>query len=462
MLDNQDREEFLSKLIKFLRIPSISGDFRYRKDILSAVKFLKQELLEAGFSRTKIEELYAKGLNNSSNNPVLFAERLNNPEAPTVLIYGHYDVQAPEPLSEWISSPFDPKIRNGNIYARGATDDKGQLYTHIAALKILKKKWGEKWPVNIKIIIEGEEESGGENLEKLIFQNPKKFGADVCIVSDTGFVADGTPSLEVSLRGIVYFEIEVKTGDKDLHSGLYGGSVRNPINILTQVLAKIQDLETGVITIPNFFNDVPVLSKKDKLALKKIPFNKEEFLKETGAEGLFGEEGFSTVERQTSRPSFDLNGIVGGFTGEGSKTVIPNKASAKFSLRILAGQNPDKVSKLVENFISKISPKDVQVKIKTLHKGEGFLANPNSKYLKLAENSLRKIFKKDVVFARSGGSIPVIPLISRELKTEIVLMGYGLPDDNLHSPNEKFSLDQFFKGIECNIEFLRGLENQIP
>lgn len=457
MISETEKKEFLNNLIKFLKIPSISALPKHKADMRLAVKFLKKELLEIGFSRTKIEELYAKNFTNELNNPVIYAERINSPDALTVLIYGHYDVQPADPVNEWKNLPFEPTIRDGKIFARGATDNKGQLYTHIAALKILSKEWSSKWPVNIKVILEGEEETGGENIEKLIRENPKKFTADLCLISDTGFLSKKQPAIEVGLRGIVYLEVKATLGKRDLHSGLFGGAVRNPANALADIISRMKDPRTNRILIPGFYDDVLELSEVERRELNKLKISERQFLKEAGVKGTCGEEGFSTLERTTIRPCLDINGIEAGFTGEGAKTIIPRCASVKFSIRIVANQDPKKIGELVKEFIRKNSPNGVDVEVRVLHTGDAFLTDSDSKFLELASNSIKEVFAKKPVFSRSGGSIPVVPVLKECTGAEIILMGYGLPDDNLHSPNEKFDLDQFFKGIECNLKFLRKL-----
>ena len=413
MLTKERKEYFLERLFEFLKIRSISADPKYKPEIIKAVNFLKNELHEIGFSR--IEELYGKSLTFKTNNPVIYAEKLINPKAPTVLIYGHYDVQPPEPIELWDTPPFEPQVRVGKIFARGATDDKGQLYTHIAALKLLSAKYGGNFPINIKILVEGEEESGGVNIEKLVVEEPDKFKADVCLISDTGFISKNQPAIEIGLRGIVYFEMEVITGKKDLHSGLFGGSVRNPLNEISKILSQLEKRFANKKLIP-------------------IPEN-------------------------AKTCSFDVHGIAGGFQGLGAKTVIPNKASVKFSIRLTPAQSPQKIVKAVKSFVKERTLKDVEINLKILGMGEGFLADDSGKYMKLAIECIRKVFGKKPALSRSGDSIPIVSTLSKKTGAEVILMGYGLPDDNLHSPNEKFDLDQFYKGIECNIEFLRGVEN---
>ncbi len=403
MLTAQDRKNFLQSLFEFLRIRSVSSDPACQPEMLRAVSFLKKELRNAGFK--KVEVL-------GKPRPVVYAEKLDNPQAPTVLIYGHYDIQPADPLALWKTPPFSPTVRQGKIYARGATDDKGQLYTHLAALNLLSRGWGSKWPINVKVLIEGEEETSGQTLEKLIRKSPKKFAADLCLVSDTGFISKREPAIEVGLRGIAYFELEIETGKTDLHSGLYGGVVLNPLNLISDLMSR--------------------LGKEINTKLREEPEN-------------------------ARFPSFDVHGILGGFQGEGSKTVIPNKAKVKFSLRLIPGQKPEERVSFVKNFVKKNTPRGVKTSLRVLGTGQPFLTKENSSYLKSAKQSMKKIFSKSPVLTRSGGSIPIIPVIAEVLKCEVLLMGYGLPDDNLHAPNEKFDLDQFYKGIECNIDFLKNL-----
>ncbi len=379
--------------------------------MIKAARFLKEELLLAGFEERKIELLYAPCLSEKTNNPVVYAEKIVDSELPTVLIYGHYDVQPAEPLESWTSPAFEPTIRDGKIFARGATDDKGQLYTHLAALQMLST---ERLPLNFKILIEGEEENGGQNLERLIKENREKFRADVCLVSDTGFLARTRPAIEIGLRGIVYFELTVRTAAQDLHSGLYGGAAHNPLNLIARMMTLARQ----------------ELLEDDRL--RKEPEN-------------------------ARYPSLDIHGIRGGYIGEGSKTVIPAEASVKFSIRIVPSQSPEKVAKATARFVRKYTPKGVRADLKILGQGEAFLIAGESEYLKLAQAAMKKIFGREPALTRSGGSIPIVSTISRFLGAEVILMGYGLPDDNLHSPNEKFDLEQFYKGIECNVDFLKRL-----
>lgn len=411
MLNQNQKQLFLKRLFDFLKIESISADSKYKTEITRAVSFLEEELLEIGFK--KVEKLYAKKLSQKNANPVVYAEKIGRGVKPTLLIYGHYDIQPADPISEWDSDPFKPEIRNNKIYARGATDDKGQLYTHLGALRILAKEWGEEWPINVKIAIEGEEETSGKNLENLIKEKTRKFKADICLISDSGFKAKGKPSLEVSLRGIVYGELKIRVAKQDLHSGIFGGAINNPINLLAQIFTELNKKLSGA-------------------KIRKEPLN-------------------------SSYRSFDVHGIKGGYTGLGAKTVIPGGASGKFSLRIIPGEEPKKISSLIKKEIKKMMPKNVSYKLDFLGLGEPYAVPNNGRFLRFASQSLEKVFGKKPSFEKSGGSIPVVSIIGKYLKAEVILMGYGLPDDNLHSPNEKLDLEQFYKGIECNIDFLRRL-----
>lgn len=451
-LSKEQQNKYLSSLNELLSIPSISTLPEHKGDMKKAVAYLSSYLKKIGFNT--INTLWAKKSSKTKNYPVVFAEKISNPDNPTILIYGHYDVQPADPLGEWRTPPFQPTIKAGSIYARGSTDDKGQLFTHLAALDWLSNdEWGEDWPVNIKLLLEGEEESGGENIEWLVKEHAAtgKFDADVCLISDTGFVDSQSPTIEYALRGIVYAQIDVKLSDNDLHSGLYGGSVLNPANALSYIISKLYDATTGKILIPGIYNGVKKLGKKEKNDLSKIPFEANTYLKDAGnAKALFGENGFTTTERTTARPSLDINGIWGGFIGAGAKTIIPATAHAKISIRTVENQNPKEIAELLESYIKKISPKGVEVSIKVIHTGDGVSVNLNSKWMKIVSESLQEVFDNEVVFSRSGGSIPVAALIQNILKIDPILVGYGLPDDGLHAPNEKFSLNQFFKGIECN------------
>ncbi len=452
-MNNQNKH--LENLLKLLRIQTISTQPKHHKDILEAVSFLEQQLQTIGFQ--KIERKWAKGCEDMP--PIIFAERVDNPDNPTLLVYNHYDVQPADPLEEWKKPPFEPVIENGNIYGRGTTDDKGQLMTHLAALSELSEEWGETWPINIKIIYEGQEESGGENLHMWLQEKDtqKLLKADVAVVSDTGFRNETTPAIIYGLRGIVYFQIDVHLSDHDLHSGVFGGSVLNPINALAHILNNMYDAKTGLITIPGFYDDVVVLDEEEKEILAKMPFDEIQHLKNAGnAHASHGEQGYSHKERLCARPTLDVNGIWGGFMEEGAKTIIPKSAHAKFSCRLVPNQNPEKIVAVIKKYLEQITPKQVKVTITHIHSGHGVLVDRKSIWMQSAVNALKETFGTEPVFDREGGSIPAVADFKTYLGIDTLLFGYSLPDDNLHAPNEKFSLKQFELGIACNKQFYKN------
>ncbi len=449
------KETYLEELFELLRIPSISALTENKSDVMEAADWVANYAGQLGF---KTEMLYAEGTSEQDNHPVVYAERIDDHANPTVLIYGHYDVQPVDPIDQWKSDPFEPIVKGGNIYARGSTDDKGQMFTHLAALKHLSEEWGETWPLNVKLAIEGQEEMGGENIEALLSEMPDKFAADVAVVSDTGFIAEDKPTLEYGLKGIAYMQIDVRLADADMHSGLYGGGVMNPANALTQILAQLQDPTTGKVLIPGFYDDVVDIDDQERVNLAKIPFDKESFLAEAaGAYDTWSEEGYTTIEHTAARPTLDINGIWAGFQGEGAKTIIPADAHAKVSMRLVANQDPKKIGELFGDFVHSIAPEQVVVSTQFIHAGDGVLIDVNSEYMRKAQAALERTFGGEVIFSRSGGSIPVVAQIYKQLEMDVILMGYGLPDDGLHSPNEKMGLQQFYKGIDCNIEFYKSL-----
>lgn len=448
-------QKHLDNLTTLLRIPSISTQEKHFSDVIKAVEFLEGLLNEVGF--TTIARKYAKGCENMP--PIIFAERIDNPDNPTILVYNHYDVQPADPIDEWKKPPFEPVIENGNIYGRGTTDDKGQLITHLAALSELSKEWGNTWPINIKIIYEGQEESGGENLHRWLQEKETQeiLKADVAVISDTGFRTNNTPAIIYGLRGVVYFQIDVQLADHDLHSGVFGGSVLNPINALVHMLNKLYDAETGLVTIPEFYDDVVVLDEEEKEILAKIPFDERQHRKDAGnSHALHGEQGYSHKERLCARPTLDMNGIWGGFMDEGAKTIIPKSAHAKFSCRLVPNQQPEKIVTIIQNYLEKIAPKHVKVSISHIHSGHGVLVDRKSVWMQAAVSALQEAFGTEPVFDREGGSIPAVADFKTYLGLDTLLFGYSLPDDNLHAPNEKFSLKQFELGIECNKQFYRN------
>lgn len=456
----KESENYLKKLFEFLAIPSISTLPEHKKDIDAAVSWLRDFLIESGFKAENIEELYAQGLDKEIQHPVLFAQRIDNPSNPTLLLYGHYDVQPADPIAEWKSDAFKPEVRDGNIYARGATDDKGQVFAHLAAIHALSQEWGDSWPVNIKVLIEGEEENGGENIAELMKENvnTSKFDSDICIVSDGGWVNMTNPTIEYGLRGITYMQIDVKLCDADLHSGLFGGGVKNPVNALCEIIAKLQDPSTGRVLIPRFYDDVEEISIDEKRNLGKLPYNEQEFLEfAKNAKSTFTEEGYTVTESTSARPTLDVNGIWGGFQGTGAKTIIPASAHAKVSMRLVANQNPQKIAELFEKYVSEIAPKEVEVSVSFLHGGNSFLVKLDSPYLKLAEDLLKEVFNEEVLYARSGGSIPLVADMQNLLGITPILINLGQPDDSLHSPNEKLALNNFYGGIEFSKKFISQL-----
>lgn len=449
-------QKHLDTLITFLRIPSISTQEKHFSDVIKAVEFLEGLLKEVGF--ITIARKYAKDCENMP--PIIFAERIDNPDNPTILVYNHYDVQPADPINEWKKPPFEPVIENENIYGRGTTDDKGQLITHLAALSELSEEWGDTWPINIKIIYEGQEESGGENLHRWLQEKETQevLKADVAVISDTGFRTNNTPAIIYGLRGVVYFQIDAQLADHDLHSGVFGGSVLNPINALVHMLNKLYDAETGLVTIPEFYDDVVVLDEEEKEILAKIPFDEIQHRKDAGnSHALHGEKGYSHKERLCARPTLDMNGIWGGFMEEGAKTIIPKSAHAKFSCRLVPNQQAERIVTIIQNYLERIAPKQVKVSVSHIHSGHGVLVDRKSVWMQAAVSALQETFGTEPVFDREGGSIPAVADFKTYLGLDTLLFGYSLPDDNLHAPNEKFSLKQFALGIECNKRFYRNI-----
>lgn len=424
-----------------------------------AADYIITHLEKLGFETDK---MYASQLDKNNHHPVVFAQRVDNDKNPTILIYGHYDVQPVDPIEQWESDPFEPEIRDEKIYARGSNDNKGQLFSHIAALTEASKEWKDTWPINVKILFEGEEEAGGENIEALIEEkkNDELFKADVCIVSDTPWITNDTPTLLTGLRGIIYTQVDVTLSDGDLHSGEFGGAVRNPANALAYIISRLRDEETGKILIPGVYDDVIELRDEERKSLQDLPETKEAFLKNAkNARESFGEEGYSFKEQKSSRPTLDVNGIWGGFQGDGAKTIIPATAHAKISMRLVANQKPQDVFEKLQNYVMDIAPSGVLVHIELLHSGDWVNASIDSQFVVAAVNAIETVFGKKPVYAKEGGSIPAIAAIQKYLGAEPVLIGYGLPDDGLHSPNEKFDVEQFFKGIECNIQLYKNIAN---
>jgi acetylornithine deacetylase/succinyl-diaminopimelate desuccinylase-like protein len=441
------RDQNLSELCEFLRIPSVSTKSEHKADIERGARWVADHLRAAGF---KIVEVIPTNFH-----PLVYAESLEAPGKPTVLFYGHYDVQPAEPLELWTSPAFEPTVRDAKLYGRGTADDKGQVHIHLKALESLQKVDG-KFPINIKILIEGEEEVGSVSLWDFVQKNKEKLQADALIVSDTSMLAKGAPSITYGLRGLNYYELELTGPERDLHSGVYGGAVPNPLTILTELFAKLHDKHFRV-TVPGFYDSVPRLSSAERKSLNALPWNKKDFQKAVGAPGYVGEKGFSIVEQLWTRPTLELNGIWGGYTGEGAKTVIPSKAHAKFSTRLVPNQDPQKIAKAVEKHIRKLLPKTVTCKFEVLSTGKPWVAPFQAPIFKKAQAALEKGFGKKAVFIREGGSIPFVTQMHDTFKVPCVLIGFGLPDENAHAPDEHIWLENYFNGIKAIAHFYRDL-----
>lgn len=440
ILENQDR--FLEELFSLIRIPSVSSHTHRQPEIKKCAEQWKKLLLEAGVDQAEIIP--------TSGNPVVFAAKTINPKLPTVMVYGHYDVMPAEPLELWDSPAFEPEVRDGKIFARGADDDKGQSFMHAKAFEYLVKT--NQLKCNVKFILEGEEEIGSPSLEEFCKKNKKLLKCDTILVSDTSMLAADKPSITTGLRGLAYWEIEVTSANRDLHSGIFGGAVANPIMELCNILSQLKD-KNGRITVPHFYDDVENISKKERELIKQIPFDENEYKSNLGIAHVHGENEFSTIERTGIRPAMDICGIWGGYTGEGSKTVLPSKAYAKLSARLVPHQRYEKIAKLVEKHILKIAPKYVSVKVTHLHGAESYVCPIDSKEYRAAEKAYENVFGIRPLPVRRGGSIGVIPVFEKVLKVKPILMGFGLESDAIHSPNENFQLDLFQKGIETIVGF---------
>lgn len=443
------RDAHLNELFEFLRIPSVSAKSEHKPDIERAARWVADKLRAAGLEKVEVVS--------TEMHPLVYGESLQAPGKPTVLFYGHYDVQPPEPLELWTSPAFEPTVRDGNLYARGTADDKGQVHIHIKALESLHQT-ARKLPINLKVMIEGEEEVGSVSLWKFVTQNKQRLKADALVVSDTSMLARGVPSITYGLRGLNYYQIEITGPAQDLHSGVFGGAVPNPITILCELFAKLHDKNFGV-AIPGFYDDVAPLSRAERKALNSLPWKEKDFRKTVGAPALCGEKGYSIVEQVWCRPTLELNGIWGGYTGEGSKTVIPSKAYAKFSTRLVPDQNPDKIAKLVEKHIRKLLPKTAKMKFEVMSTGKPWAAPFTHPFFEVAHQALEKGFGKRAVFIREGGSIPFVTQMYDTFNVPCVLMGFGLPDENAHAPDEHIALENYFGGIKSIAHFYRGLAN---
>lgn len=440
----QHRQRFLDELIAWLRIPSVSADSRHTSDVRRAANYLKEKLAEAGAEKTELIE--------TPGHPVVYAEKIIDPALPTVLVYGHYDVQPPDPLELWTSPPFEPVIRDEKIFARGACDDKGQVYMHVKALEIMNRL--NALPCNIKFMVEGEEEVGSAHLAEFVKQNRNRLKADVILISDTALISLDTPSITVGLRGLSYVEVEVTGPNRDLHSGVYGGAVANPINVLAKMIAALHD-DDGRVAIPGFYNKVAMLTDEERRALNLAPFNLDQYKQELGLADVHGEKGYTTLERTGIRPTLDVNGIWGGYTGEGAKTVLPSKANAKISMRLVPHQDPNEITSLFTKHFLSLAPASVKVKVTPLHGGEPVVTPTDSKAFRAASRAFEEVWGKTPIPTRDGGSIPIVALFKKELGLDTVLMGFGLDSDAIHSPNEHYGLINFFRGTETIVAFYR-------
>jgi len=433
--DNKQR--LLDELFDLLRFPSVSADPKYKPEVLKTAEYVAQKLQQAGAEKVEVCQ--------TAGYPIVYGEKIIDASKPTVLVYGHYDVQPADPLELWKTPPFEPTIRDGKIYARGACDDKGQFYMHVKAFELMIQT--DTLPCNIKFMIEGEEEVGSNNLGIFVKQNKARLKADVVLISDTSMISMEHPSLETGLRGLSYLEVEVTGPNRDLHSGVYGGAVANPATILAKMIASMHD-ENNHITIPGFYNKVVELTPEEKVALNSAPYNEEEYKTDLDVAELWGEKGYSTFERTGTRPTLEVNGIWGGYIGEGAKTVLPSKAHAKISMRLVPNQTSEEITKLFTNHFESIAPASVKVKVTPHHGGEPAVTPTDSIAYKAAQKAITESFGKEPIPTRGGGSIPIVALFEAELGLKTVLMGFGLDSDALHSPNEKYDIYNYYKGIE--------------
>ena len=434
---NVNRDRYVEELKQYLGIPSISALPQHANDVRRAAEWTAEELRRVGLQNVRLIE--------TPGNPVVYGDWLGAPDAPTILFYGHYDVQPVDPVDQWTTPPFEATVRDGEIYARGAADDKGQVFMHIKAVEAHLKKNG-RLPLNIKFFIEGEEEVGSVHLDDFVRSHKQELSSDVVVISDSPMFDRGIPSICYGLRGLTYFQIDLRGTKTDLHSGSFGGAVANPAFVLAQMLAQMKD-RSGRIRIPGFYDDVRDLSEAERAEWKKLPFNETKYRKDLGAPRLYGETGYSTLERVWARPTFEVNGLLSGFTGEGAKTVLPATAMAKVSMRLVPDQDPQKIGDLFEAYVRKIAPKTVDLKITRMHGGKPWMTEFDNKYVRAAGRAIELGFGKSPVFNREGGSIPVVSTFQQELGVPSVLFGVGLPDENAHAPNEKLDLGNFHNGI---------------
>lgn len=440
---NENRDRFLDELMDLLRIPSVSADPAFAGDVQRTAEAVADHLRKAGAEQVEVIP--------TAGHPIVYGEKIIDPAKPTVAVYGHYDVQPPDPLELWESGPFEPVIKqtkthpDGAIYARGSCDDKGQMFMHIKAFEAMVAT--DSLPCNIKFMIEGEEEVGSEHLEQFLHEHKERLACDVILISDTSIIANETPSITTGLRGLSYVEVELTGPNRDLHSGVYGGAVGNPINVLCEMIAGMMN-EDKHITIPGFYDDVEVVSPDERVEMNKAPFDLEDYKSDLGINEIRGEAGYTTMERTSIRPTLDVNGIWGGYTGEGAKTVLPSKAFAKISMRLVPNQDPDKITKLFKDYFEAAAPAAVKVEVRPHHGGEPVVTPTDTPEYQAAHKAMATTFGKDPIPKREGGSIPIVALFESVLGVKSVLMGFGLDSDAIHSPNEHYGLFNFFKGIE--------------
>ncbi len=446
----ENQKRFLDELFDLLRIPSISADPAHREDVARAAEFVADSLRSAGVDSTEVCP--------TAGHPIVYAEKITDPDLPTVLVYGHYDVQPPDPLELWTSPPFEPVVKkteqhpDGAIYARGSCDDKGQFFMHVKAFEAMQTA-GEL-PCNVKFMIEGEEEVGSANLAIFCRENRERLACDVILISDTSMISNETPSITVGLRGLSYVEVAVTGPNRDLHSGVYGGAVANPINVLCEMIALLHD-ENHHITIPGFYDDVLTISDEERAAMGRAPFDLAAYQADLGINAVQGEKGYTTIERTSIRPTLDVNGIWGGYTGEGAKTVLPSKAHAKISMRLVPNQDPDQITRLFAEHFTRIAPPSVDVEVRPHHGGQAAVTPTDTPEYRAAHQAMAATFGKDPLPMRSGGSIPIVALFEEVLGVKTVLMGFGLDSDAIHSPNEHFGLFNYYRGIETIPHFFR-------
>ncbi|MEQ9309349.1 MAG: dipeptidase [Balneolaceae bacterium] len=444
---DQHKEKFLDELFEFLRIPSISTDSSKKNDIRSAANFLIGQLESLNLDRVELYE--------TPGNPIVYAEHCPHDDQPTVLVYGHYDVQPSDPDELWDTPPFEPTVKNGDVYARGASDDKGQSYTHVKAIESFVKS-GTPIPVNVKFILEGEEEIGSPNLVPFIENHADMLACDMVLISDTSMFGKDQPSITYGLRGLAYMEVEVIGPNRDLHSGVYGGAVENPINVLCEIIGNLKD-EDGIIQIPGFYDKVVPLTEEERIAAAALPFDEKAYKESLDIVEVHGEKAYTTLERASARPTLDVNGIVGGYTGEGAKTVLPSKVHAKVSMRLVPDQHPKEIAKMFKEHVESLAPDTVRINVKEHHGGFASVTDLNFYGLKAGAKAFEEIYQKEVLFSREGGSIPIVADFKRVLGVESILMGFGITSDAIHSPNEKFSVKDFYRGIKTSAKFFEIL-----